>query len=261
MPIQDKWKIVLNTTILFLGIAFLLVFSNSKCCKSKWHHDFHCSKDYTYTFKNDDTFAHNDKNFITYEDYENAHLELVASAGKLFFSPGEELIAIHEAKNPQSKIMINSELKNNSIYIKAELQPFKKHYYNNSYQYNVLLNSTPVWEMDLELNATAGEIDLSAFKIKELDIESNASALELKLGSLYPEVNVTIESNASAVEIKIPYGMKCVLKKTDSTLSSFDVTGLKKQGGQYVSTEDNETAGVINIMIETSVSAVEVKRY
>jgi len=116
--------------------------------------------------------------------------------------------------------------------------------------------------MDLELSATAGEVDFSSFKIKELTIESNASALDFKLGNFYPEVTVNVESNASAVEISIPNDMKCTLKKAENNLSSFTVKGLKQQSkNQYVSEDDGETAGVINVVIASNVSSVEIKRY
>ena len=262
LPIQDKWKIILNTLVLFIGIAFLLIYSNSKCCNSKWKHFSICSKEWNINDE-DATVSVNNQSIIKYEDYENAHLDLTASAEKLVFETGKDLIAIRETDNSNSKINIISNIEDdNRIEIKANIEPFKKYYNKNSYKYNILLNPSPIWEMDLNLNATAGELDLSEFKVKELEIESNASALELKLGSLYPEVNVAIESNASAVEITIPNNMRCFLKKADSNLSSFSVTGLSKESNsRYVSTGNDENAGVINITIESNVSSVEVKRY
>jgi len=264
MPIKDNWKIILNVTVLFIGIAFLLILSNSNCCKSKWNKFDFCSKEWTYTCDdNDDTTLCSNESFIKYEDiYENAHLKLSASAGKLVFAPGEDLITIREKENSNSKIDIQSTIDDNNIKIKAEVRPFKNSYSKNSFKYDILLNSYPVWDMDLELNAIAGQVDLSDFKIRELTVESNASALDLKLGSLFDEVNVTVESNASSVKITIPQDMKCLLKKAESNLSSFSVKGLKKQDkNQYTSNGDNETAGTVNITIESNVSSVEIKRY
>ena len=263
LPIQDNWKIILNTTVLFLGIAFLLIYSNSKCCSSKWECFSFCSdrssreEDISVSIKN--------QSIIKYEEcFENAHLDLSASAGKLVFETGKELIAIRETEKSNSTINIISKIDDdNNVKIKAEVHPLTNGIVgNNSHKYNILLNNSPIWDMDLDLKATAGEVDLSKFKVKELEIESNASALDIKLGSLYPEVNVKIESNASAVEIAVPKNMKCLLKKDDSALSSFSVTGLTKESNsRYVSTGNNETAGVINISIGTNVSSVEVKRY
>jgi len=264
IPISDKWKIALNIIVLFIGIAFLLILSNSNCCGYEWNKTYHHTNDWICCHDDDDGDATSctNKNFIKYENYENARLQLTASAGKLTFSPGEELFAIKEKENSYSKILIRNIIEDNVVNIKAELQPLKKTHQKRSYKYDILLNQNPVWDIDLELNATAGQIDLSAFKIKELNVEANASALDLKLGSLYPEVNVTVESNASAVEITIPKEMKCSLNKAESILSSFSVKGLEKQSdNQYVSCGDGETAGVIHITIETNVSSVEIKRY
>jgi len=264
IPISDNWKIFLNTTVLLIGIAFLLILSNSTCCDIKWKKTNYCFKEFTICDESDTLACYPNGNIIEYEGYENAYLNLTASAGKLTFAPGEYLIAIREKELPNSKIIMNSTVdEDNNIKIKAEIQPFKnKVSHRDTYKYNILLNSSPVWDMALELNATAGQIDLSEFKIGKLEIESNASALDLKLGSLYPDVNLKIESNASAVKVMIPHSMKCLLKKEGSTLSSFSVKGLKRQGNnQYVSTGEEETAGIINITIETNVSSVEIKRY
>ena len=262
MPIQDKWKIILNIIVLCCGVAFLIIFSNPKYGNSKWNKFFFCSNSWSSCDK-ETSISTNNQSIIKFEDYENAHLDLTASAGKLVFETGDELIAIQDGEKSNSKINIISKIDDSGIKIKAEVHPLKNNIIgNNSHQYNILLNSSPVWEMDMDLNATAGEIDLSEFKVKDLEIESNASALELKIGSLYPNVNITIESNISDVEITVPKDMKCLLKKSDSNLSSFSVTGLTKQNdNQYVSTGDHETAGAINITIAANVSSVEVKRY
>jgi hypothetical protein len=267
MPLSDKWKIILNVTVLFLGIAFLLILSNSKHCNSKWAKPFWWEKEWRTTCINQeidiDTIVYSNRNLIMYEDnIENANLKLSVAAGKLLFTTGKELIAIREATS-SSKILINSIIDNdNTVSIKAEVHPLGKIRHHNSGKYNIQLNDAPVWKMDLELSATAGEIDFSSFKIKELDIESNASALDFKLGNLYPEVTVKVESNASAVEISIPKDMQCSLKRAENNLSSFTVKGLKQESkNQYISDNEDETTGVINIVIASNVSSVEIKRY
>ena len=266
MPISDTWKIILNTTVLFIGIAFLLILSNSRCCNHKWYKSVWWDKEWDYHYHcNDnegDTIAYYNKNFIVYDDsIENANLELEVSAGQLAFTTGENLIAIYE-KESASKITINSTVEDNTVNINAEVHPLGKIRSHNSGKYNIQLHSAPVWNMDLELSATAGEVDFSKFKIRKLTIESNASALDLKLGNLYSDVTVIIESNASAVEISIPNDMKCSLKKAENNLSSLNVKGLNKQNkNQYISDNDTETVGTINVVIASNVSSVEIKRY
>jgi hypothetical protein len=266
MPIQDKWKLLINITILLLGIAFVLTVSNSKHCNCKWAKTCWWDRDWDYTCNLDDTdndtLAYYNRNVIAYEDnFENANLKLDASAGKLVFTTGEDLITIQETES-SSKIILNSTIDDNTVNITAEVCPLSKIRHHNSGKYTIRLNSEPIWKMDLELSATAGEIDFSDFKIKELTIESNASALELKLGNLYPDVQVNVESNASSVEITIPKDMKCSLKKAENNLSSFTVKGLTQQSkNRYVSDNDDETAGVINIVIASNVSSVDIKRY
>ena len=267
MPIQDKWKIILNVFVLVIGIAFLLISSNSRCCSHKWAKLFRCDKEWSYTCNSNDndgdTLVYANRNFIAYdENYENANLKLEVSAGNLFFTTGKHLIAIQE-KESSSKITINSTIDAaNTVNVKAEVHPLGKIIDHSSGNYKIQLHSAPIWKMDLELNATAGEIDFSSFKIRKLDIESNASSLDLKLGNLYPDVTVNVESNASAVNISLPRDMKCTLKKAENNLSSFTVKGLKKQSkNYYISDNECETAGVVDIIVEANVSSVEIKRY
>jgi len=264
IPMPDKWKIFLNTTVLLIGISFLLIVSNSKCCDHRWSKSYSCSKDWKYSWNEDEEAMDcSSENFVKYEDtFEIANLKLSATAGKLAFATGKELISIQEMKNPRSKINIRTTIDDNTVNIKAEVRPFKNNISKNSYKYNVLLNSTPVWNMNLELSATSGQIDLSNFKINELAIESNASSLDIKLGNLYDDVNVKIESNASAVKIMIPHNMESLLKKAENNLSSFKVKGLIQESkNRYVSNSDGETVGTVNITIESNVSSVEVIRY
>jgi hypothetical protein len=266
MPIQDKWKVIFNVAVLFIGIAVLLLLSNSIHCKHRctkyswwdrdWNYERNCNK------KKNDTVAYYNRSFIEYdESFENANLQLDATAGKLVFTTGKDLIAIKE-KESASKIIINSTVDDNSVNINAKVHPLGKVKYHNSGNYKIQLNSAPVWEMDLELDGTAGEIDFSDFKIKKLDIESNASALSFKLGNLYADVKVNVESNASAVDISLPHDMKCTLKKAENNLSSLTVKGLKQESkNYYVSDNEEETAGIVNIVIASNVSSVEIKRY
>jgi low affinity Fe/Cu permease len=267
MPIQDKWKIIFNVSVLLIGIAFLLILSNSKYCNHKWTKSFWWDREWNYTCNHDDvdndTIAYYNRNFIAYdENYENANLKLDAAAGKLIFTTGENLITIQEKKS-SSKIIINSTIDaENTVNINAEVHPLGKIRNKNSGNYKIQLHSAPIWNMDLELSATAGEIDFSNFKIKKLDIESNASALNFKLGNLYPNVTVNVESNASAVEITLPHDMKCTLKKAENNLSSFTVKGLKQESkNHYISDDEGETTGVVDIIIASNVSSVEIKRY
>jgi len=266
LPIQDKWKTIFNVTVLTIGIVFLLILSNTNCCNHKWKKSICVSKEWSYTCNEDntDTVLCTNDNFIKYENsFENAHLQLTATAGKFVFAPGKELFAIKEAEKSQSNITVRSIIEDgNTINIKAEVNPSKKIRQHYSNKYNILLNSNPVWSMNLDLNATSGKIDLSEFKIKELEIESNASSLDLKLGSLYDNVSVKVESNASSVKVYLPHSMKCFLKKDENTLSSLNVKGLNKQSNnQYASDGIGENAGVIKINIGSSVSSVDVRRY
>jgi len=266
IPVEEKWKTILNISVLFIGILFLLVGGNSRQCRAERVRDFILNNNFVEVIEETefetDTTVSKTNSSIDFENVENVKLKFTASAGKIFFDTGDKLFEIKELNKKSGKIKVNKTISNNTVKIDAEIYPIKKkHNLKNSLNYNVSMNHKPVWDIDLELNATAGEIDFSPFKIQNLEIESNASALDFKLGNLYPDVKVKVETNASSVEISIPYNMKCLLER-ESTLSSFQVKGLKKQSNKsYFSDNKEETAGTVNIFVESNVSSVEIKRY
>ena len=270
IPMNDGLKLVFKILILIFGIFLLFYYSNSsRCCCHNWwaHKNFDCEKTFVVKTVDGETFEYDEYFTKTKNDEENilpdgAKLNLSVSAGKLTFTPGESLFAIE--KNESARYFtakINKRTSGDNAQITAELSPKKDFALSNKLYYNVLLSDVPVWEMALDLNATASDIDLSTFKVRELKVEANASAVDLKLGNLYEEVNVEIESNASAIKLMLPKDMKFTVSK-DNTLSSMNISGFKKQSdGSYISEKGIETVGTIHITVDANVSSVEVRRY
>jgi hypothetical protein len=263
LPISEAWKLILKILVLFFGVFLLFYLSNSNyfSCKN-W--SFCCNNKYECK----EIYEVNESYFTAENDDENimdsiVKLNLTASAGKLTFEQGNSLFSIENNRNSEqitTKVFKRTDEKKTTI--TASITPIKNFPRNDkSLNYNVLISDIPVWEMKLELNATANEIDLSAFKVKELEIESNASAVNLKLGNLYEDVEVTINSNASSVSIKLPEDMRCIINR-DNKLSSMKVHGFKKQNdGSYLSAKGIEAVGTVYLSVDASVSAVDIKKY
>jgi hypothetical protein len=267
----ESWKLVLKILVLLFGVLLLFYYSSSHGCSFEnrhCHKFFNCDEKYVVNITDEEVYD-NDNYYIKSENDDEAligdaaKLNLTASAGKLTFAPGKSLFSVE--KNESSKYYttkINKNSNRKKTEITAKFTPVKN-FTSNSKKliYNVFLSETPVWEIELELNATADEIDLCAFKVKELQIEANASAVDLKLGNLYDSVEVDIKSNASSVKINLPKDMKCIINK-DNALSSMNIHGLKKQkDGSYLSEDDAETVGTIYISVAANVSSVEIGRY
>ena len=269
IPLHDTWKLIFKVLVLLLGVFLLFVFSNSNCCyvnHYSFNKKFNCNEKHIYTTCNN-TDSYDTYIFKTAIDddviYDEAKLVLTASAGSLFFTPGQSLFSVDKNENSMNFfVKVEKEVvSDNKAKITASLSPQKDFSKQKAPKYNILLSDIPVWEIALELNATGNVIDLSAFKIKNLEVDANASAVDLKLGNKCDNVKVNINSNASSVKLKLPKDMKCILKK-DNTLSSLNVPGLAKQeDGTYISEDEIEIVGTIQITLDANVSSVDVKRY
>jgi len=104
------------------------------------------------------------------------------------------------------------------IMIEPEGRNIKIRKGNNKNDINISLNDYPVWEINMDVGASAMDIDLTPYKVKMLDIDGGAAAFEIRLGDKYPETHVSIDAGASSIEIKIPETSGCDLQ-TSSVLS------------------------------------------
>lgn len=256
IPMKDWIKLVLQILMLAITIGLLFI--------SDTDYSIHASRKYRIEKNCDSTVVEN----VTWEDIvyseENikfASLNLSIKASKVSFVKGPRLFELADSTTSgKGEIEIEKVIKKDKAIIDAELYPVESR--NNFIpRFKVGLGENPIWDINLDLQATEGIIDFSAFKIEKVTVIAQASSVNLKLGSLHPTVTVTVESGASAVKIQVPKNMKCIVKK-DNVLSSFSVKGLKKQDdGSFVSSETVKTMGTIEITIAADVSSIDVVRY
>jgi len=132
---------------------------------------------------------------------------------------------------------------------------------NNKNDINISLNNYPIWEINMDVGASAMDIDLTPYKVKKLDIDGGAAAFEIRLGDKYPETHVSIDAGASSIEIKIPETSGCDLQ-TSSVLSGRDINGFEKIDHGHYKTENFDNAShKIFINIDAAVSSYSVTRY
>jgi len=123
------------------------------------------------------------------------------------------------------------------------------------------LNTTPIWDLDLDVGAAKFEADLSKHMIRKIKVDGGASAIEIKLGSRYDETEVIVNTGASAVKIYIPEDVACEIE-TDTFLSSKEMDGFNKVGkDMYVSENFADCEKNISIEIDSAISSFKVIRY
>ena len=257
IPIKDWIKLVLQ--ILMLALTISLLFLSDSENSIHFNRKYRIEKALDTTIVNEvmveETTNYNE------ETITSATLNLDISASKVTFIKGKKLFEMADStQSGKGEVEVEKRIINNKAELDVRLYPVEDRT-NIFPRFKVLLGEKPIWNINLDLSATTGEIDLSQFKIEKLIVSANASSVNLKMGALQPKVNVIVESGASSIKIRVPKNMKCIVKK-DNVLSSFNVKGLNKlDDGTFVSTDPVKSKGTIEITVAADVSSIDIIRY
>jgi hypothetical protein len=98
------------------------------------------------------------------------------------------------------------------------------------------LHKEVIWEMDLNLGAAKGDLDLRDLAVKKIELDVGAADLTLRLGDRHPHTDIEINAGASNLEIYLPkdVGLKI---KLDSALADNNLAdlGLEKNSDYHIS--------------------------
>jgi hypothetical protein len=127
---------------------------------------------------------------------------------------------------------------------------------------SVRLNSTPIWDIKLEIGAGKADLDLKSFKVRNLEIDGGVSAIKIALGMPAEEISkIDFEGGMSSLVIQLPKQVACIIY-VESALSSLKFPGfIKQENGTYLSDNYNENLKRIEIKLENGLSSIEINRY
>jgi hypothetical protein len=117
--------------------------------------------------------------------------------------------------------------------------------------------------LDLTVKSGASKLnfDFSENQIKNLTVKAGASSIFTKLGNkTVGDASVNIDAGASSIEIEVPKSYS-VTVRSESGLSSHDLSGFSKKDDVWVSDGNDANAKKINITIKSGVSSIKVTRY
>lgn len=243
IPIKDVFKIILDVIVLSIAIFVLLT-------PSAQHH-----KQHKETLTNITSLEYSDTLAI-----QTASLSIEAGGGSFVFIPNNELIQLVGINSNKYNLDIvkNEQLLSQHADIDLEIYPLV----HQKREITIQLHPFPVWEMSLEMGACKSIMDMHKFKIKDISIEAGISDIYLKIGDLYPEVNIEVSTGASKVKIEVPSTMKCVIHN-ESALGNSRFIGFENQSGSVYTSPNSQNSlkGQIDISIESGVSNIEIIRY
>ena len=250
LPLKDIYKIGLD--VLFMAIGILLLLQSTRSCPIFRHTEFDIENNTVIT-----------GNVVRDADsLDKAKLCFNAGATEIIFAQGDTALLDIVSANADHKANVTLTRKQNGNRAEVEVKVLPNPRQVRSGSYTVLLNPTPVWEMDIEVGATKNKIDLSTFKVEKLNFSSGASDVFLKIGDLYPNVDIEVNVGVTSMEIAIPSTMDCHIEK-ETGLSSVSFKGFKEteKGNYFSAAVGGESKGTINLEISSGVSNIKVSRY
>lgn len=271
LPVKSIIKLLLSVAVIFLGI-FLVQKYQSDSWADFWHpwkykyerkeprREWRSEKDKDAEWHSDT--EDNQYLFFTYSpDITNAVLKLDAAAGSFYLDKvSEQLIEVEKEGNIGNYSLTSHEDREKHI-VKLSLEENTVIREKLKHRVDIKLHPDPVWDLDMNIGAARLDFDLSSFKTNKIDIDGGASSITLKVGNLYPEVNIDIDAGVSSVVIEIPESSGCQVKAS-SVLSDKELKGFKKTSDDRYETENfSSSSNKIVIRSDVAISKIEVKRY
>ena len=131
----------------------------------------------------------------------------------------------------------------------------------NKHYVDLNLNTSPVWDFDLDVGAASLTFDLSALKVNNLTLDGGAAAIDIRLGDKYEKTVVNIDAGASSIEIEIPESSGCDLR-ISTVLSGKSIKGFKKlDHGHYQTENFTEAENKVYIKVDAAISSTAFIRY
>ena len=129
-----------------------------------------------------------------------------------------------------------------------------------SNNYNFGLNENVIWDLDLNLGAISGTLNLENIATESVALNMGAGNLNIVLGNKYDRSNIRIDSGASNINIIVPKdaGVKINL---DSSLSKINIDDLNliRLGDYYVSPDYEKKDVMLEFHISMGVGRVNFR--
>ena len=125
------------------------------------------------------------------------------------------------------------------------------------------LNNDIAWEMDFDMGAVNGNINLEDIIVDYIDLEVGAGNLELSLGGKNEFTLIDIEAGASKVVLNFPeeVGIKVDFEGGLNTSNLNDIGLIETENNKFESKDYNDASSQFEINVEMGVGNLEINYY
>lgn len=126
--------------------------------------------------------------------------------------------------------------------------------------YKFDLNKNVIWDLDFDLGAISGELNLEDIPIRSIDLDLGAGNLDIVFGNKHSKSNVYIDAGVSNLTITVPneVGLKI---KMDRALSKINIDDLNltRLGDYYISSNYEDANTKLEFDIDIGVGKIDFK--
>lgn len=256
LPIRSGFKLLLS--FLAVLIAIWVMFERNGGTHIYWHHD-HDGEEYSDKWK-DRKWSDQQIAEPWNPDIQKVRLEFEVAAGtfEIKDTTGELFEFFHEGNIGPYEMKVSGLEDERRIKLELNETNIKVGKVKNFAE--ISLNTTPVWDIDIDAGAARIKLDLSQFIVDNLDIDGGASSLDIRLGDKADNLTVNIDAGVSSFTLRIPESAGCEME-TESFLTSRNFKGFEKiESGRYRTDNFDDSEKKIYINIDTAISSIKIIR-
>lgn len=135
----------------------------------------------------------------------------------------------------------------------------KRNMSNQERKFNLEMNPNIVWDINANLGATDGKLDLGKIPVRNIELNMGAGDVDLILGSMYEDTNVVLRAGATDLNIYLPESSGLMVKAGKFlTNLSFHNISVTNKDGVYVSENYEKATQSIDIDLLTGVSSINI---
>ena len=125
--------------------------------------------------------------------------------------------------------------------------------------YDFYLNNEIIWDIEFDLGAISGNLNLQDLSVRTIDLDSGAASLTIILGDKH-DLDFSIDSGASNIDLIIPRGAGLrVEMDTGLTATNIEDLGLIDAGDYYISPNFDSAELKINLDVDMGLGKINFK--
>jgi hypothetical protein len=192
-----------------------------------------------------------------------AQLELNDGAGTFSLVKTTEKLVEGKADGAFAEYNFDTSTDDSTAYVNFHLDKRNGNFFRGKFRnhLDLSLNTNPVWDLNFNIGASKGKLDMSEYKVKNVELHTGASNIAMKLGDKLDSTNIHVEMGVTKLTIDIPQNSGCLVSG-DMVMIARSFPGFVKKESNYY--ETNNFVGAkkkVFIEVHGGVSSFTINRY